>query len=166
MVYGLSVGLIAVTLTDKTSAWFGVPWGAYPLTIHSAGWGIFFNLLTTFSVSKFFVESNAEKEMKEKKHQLLQAVTGLNTERKKKVKLAWALTLFWFLVGFGPFATIGNDLFSNPNSPSLWAPFDLPSLWVWQLVFLGYGIFVMWFLAFHMGMSEPLDPEKVKRQIT
>ncbi|MDG1136574.1 MAG: sodium:solute symporter family protein [Bacteroidales bacterium] len=166
VVYGLIVGLIAVTLTDKTSAWFGVPWGAYPLTIHSAGWGIFFNLLTTFSVSKFFVESNAEKEMKEKKHQLLQAVTGLNTERKKKVKLAWALTLFWFLVGFGPFATIGNDLFSNPNSPSLWAPFGLPSLWVWQLVFLGYGIFVMWFLAFHMGMSEPIDPEKVKRQIT
>ena len=166
VVYGLIVGLIAVTLTDKTSAWFGVPWGAYPLTIHSAGWGIFFNLLTTFSVSKFFVESNAEKEMKEKKHQLLQAVTGLNTERKKKVKLAWALTLFWFLVGFGPFATIGNDLFSNPNSPSLWAPFGLPSLWVWQLVFLGYGIFVMWFLAFYMGMSEPIDPEKVKRQIT
>ncbi|MBT4785144.1 MAG: sodium:solute symporter family protein [Candidatus Marinimicrobia bacterium] len=166
VVYGLIVGLIAVTLTDKTSAWFGVPWGAYPLTIHSAGWGIFFNLLTTFSVSKFFVESNAEKEMKEKKHQLLQAVTGLNTERKKKVKLAWALTLFWFLVGFGPFATIGNDLFSNPNSPSLWTPFGLPSLWVWQLVFLGYGIFVMWFLAFHMGMSEPIDPKKVKRQIT
>ena len=166
VVYGLIVGLIAVTLTDKTSAWFGVPWGAYPLTIHSAGWGIFFNLLTTFSVSKFFVESNAEKEMKEKKHQLLQAVTGLSKERKKKVKLAWALTLFWFLVGFGPFATIGNDLFSNPNSPSLWTPFGLPSLWVWQLVFLGYGIFVMWFLAFHMGMSEPIDPEKVKRQIT
>ena len=166
VVYGLIVGLIAVTLTDKTSAWFGVPWGAYPLTIHSAGWGIFFNLLTTFSVSKFFVESNAEKEMKEKKHQLLQAVTGLSKERKKKVKLAWALTLFWFLVGFGPFATIGNDLFSNPNSPSLWAPFGLPSLWVWQLVFLGYGIFVMWFLAFHMGMSEPIDPEKVKKQIT
>jgi len=24
----------------------------------------------------------------------------------------------------------------------------------------------MWFLAFYMGMSEPIDPEKVKRQIT
>jgi Na+/proline symporter len=164
VVSGLIVGLIAVTLTDKTSAWFGVPWGAYPLTIHSAGWGIFFNLLTTFSVSNFFVETNAEKEMKEKKHQLLQAVTGLNKERKKKVKLAWALTLFWFLVGFGPFATIGNDLFSNPNTPSLWVPFGLPSLWVWQLLFLGYGIFVMWFLAFHMGMSEPINPETVKKQ--
>ena len=166
VVSGLVVGLIAVTLTDKTSAWFGVPWGAYPLTIHSAGWGIFFNLLTTFFVSKFSVESQSEKENKDKKHQLLQKVVGLTKERKKKVKLAWALTLFWFLVGFGPFATIGNDLFSNPNTPSLWVPFGLPSIWVWQLMFLVYGIFVMWFLAFHMGMSEPIDPEKVKRQPT
>ena len=164
VVSGLIIGLIAVTLTDKTSAWFGVPWGAYPLTIHSAGWGIFFNLLTTFFVSKFSVESQAEKEKKNRKHQLLQEVVGLSKERKNKVKLAWALTLFWFLVGFGPFATLGNDLFSNPNAPSLWAPFSLPSLWVWQLLFLGYGIFVMWFLAFHMGMSEPIDPEKVKSQ--
>ena len=166
VVSGLIIGLIAVTLTDKTSAWFGVPWGAYPLTIHSAGWGIFFNLLTTFFVSKFSVESQSEKENKDKKHQLLQKVVGLTKERKKKVKLAWALTLFWFLVGFGPFATIGNDLFSNPNTPSLWVPFGLPSIWVWQLMFLVYGIFVMWFLAFHMGMSEPIDPEKVKRQPT
>ena len=164
VVSGLIIGLIAVTLTDKTSTWFGVPWGAYPLTIHSAGWGIFFNLLTTFFVSKFSVESQAEKEKKNRKHQLLQEVVGLSKERKNKVKLAWALTLFWFLVGFGPFATIGNDLFSNPNAPSLWAPFSLPSIWVWQLLFLGYGIFVMWFLAFHMGMSEPIDPEKVKSQ--
>ena len=164
VVSGLIIGLIAVTLTDKTSAWFGVPWGAYPLTIHSAGWGIFFNLLTTFFVSKFSAESQAEKEKKNRKHQLLQEVVGLSKERKNKVKLAWALTLFWFLVGFGPFATIGNDLFSNPNAPSLWAPFSLPSIWVWQLLFLGYGIFVMWFLAFHMGMSEPIDPEKVKSQ--
>ena len=166
VVSGLIVGLIAVTLTDKTSAWFGVPWGAYPLTIHSAGWGIFFNLLTTFIVSKIFVESDSEKINKEKKHQLLQLVSGLSTERKKKVKLAWILTLFWFLVGFGPFASIGNAFFSDPNNPALWAPFNMPSLWVWQLVFLGYGIFVMWFLAFHMGLSDPIKEDKIKKSVS
>ena len=163
VVFGLVVGLIAVTLTDKTSAWFGVPWGAYPLTIHSAGWGIFFNLLTTFIVSRFSGESDAAKVVKAKKHKLLQSITGMTPKRKKKIKLAWGLTLVWFLVGFGPFATIGNDFFSDPNSPALWAPFGLPSLWVWQLMFLGYGIFVMWFLAFHMGFSEPIDPKKVEK---
>ena len=162
VVAGLVVGLIAVTLTDRTSAWFGVPWGAYPLTIHSAGWGIFFNLIITFLVSHFSAETDAERNNKAKKHQLLQAVSGMNSARKKKIRLAWILTLIWFLVGFGPFATIGNTIFSDPNSPALWAPFDLPSLWVWQIMFLGYGIFVMWFLAFHMGMSEPIDPKKVE----
>ena len=162
VVAGLVIGLIAVTLTDRTSAWFGVPWGAYPLTIHSAGWGIFFNLITVFLVSHFSVETDVEQKNKAKKHQLLQAVSGMNSARKKKIRLAWILTLFWFLVGFGPFATIGNTLFSDPNTPALWAPFALPSIWVWQIIFLGYGIFVMWFLAFHMGMSEPIDPKKVE----
>ena len=162
IVAGLVVGLIAVTLTDRTSAWFGVPWGAYPLTIHSAGWGIFFNLIITFLVSHFSAETDAERNNKAKKHQLLQAVSGMNSARKKKIRLAWILTLIWFLVGFGPFATIGNTIFSDPNSPALWAPFALPSIWVWQIMFLGYGIFVMWFLAFHMGMSEPIDPKKVE----
>ena len=166
VVAGLVVGLIAVTLTDRTSAWFGVPWGAYPLTIHSAGWGIFFNLIITFLVSHFSAETDAERNNKAKKHQLLQAVSGMNSARKKKIRLAWILTLIWFLVGFGPFATIGNTVFSDPNSPALWAPFALPSIWVWQIMFLGYGIFVMWFLAFHMGMSEPIDPKKVENFLT
>ena len=166
VVAGLVVGLIAVTLTDRTSAWFGVPWGAYPLTIHSAGWGIFFNLIITFLVSHFSAETDAERNNKAKKHQLLQAVSGMNSARKKKIRLAWILTLIWFLVGFGPFATIGNTIFSDPNSPAFWAPFALPSIWVWQIMFLGYGIFVMWFLAFHMGMSEPIDPKKVENFLT
>jgi len=164
VVAGLIVGLIAVTLTDKTAAWFGVPWGAYPMTIHSAGWGIVFNLLTVFLISFLFPESKAKKTKKEKKHSLLQSVSGLTPYKKKKIRLAWVLTLIWFLVGFGPFATIGNSIFSDPNLPQMWAPFSLPSLWVWQLMFLAYGIFVMWYLAFYMGLSNPIDPTKIEKQ--
>ena len=163
VVAGLVVGLIAVTLTDKTSGGFGVPWGAYPFTIHSAGWGILFNLITTIVVSLLTRESDLRKKIKQQKHDLLQAVSGINQERKKKIRSAWVLTLIWFLVGFGPFATIGNSLFSDPNLPQLWAPLSLPSLWVWQLLFLAYGVFVMWYLAFYMGLSEPIDPAKVDR---
>ena len=76
--------------------------------------------------------------------------------------MAWLLVLIWFLFGFGPFATIGNSIFSNPNDPVSWGPFGLPSLWVWQLVFLLFGIFVMWFLAFYMGFSKPIDPDNVE----
>ena len=28
---------------------------------------------------------------------------------------------------------------------------------------LGFGIFVMWFLAFHVGLSNPSPPEEVER---
>ena len=163
VVAGLIVGLIAVTLTDRTSVWFAVPWGAYPFTIHSAGWGIFFNLITTFFVSSISKETEIEKDNKNRVHELLSTVAGSNFYQKKKIGLAWVLTLIWFLVGFGPFATIGNSIFSDPNSPSLWAPFGLPSLWIWQIIFLCYGIFVMWFLAFYMGLSKPIDPERVDR---
>jgi len=31
------------------------------------------------------------------------------------------------------------------------------------LLFLIYGIFVMWFLAFYMGLSEPIDSDRIKK---
>ncbi len=160
--FGLIAGLVAVTLTDKTSTWFGVPWGAYPLTIHSAGWGIFVNLIVVGLGTFFFPDSEDRIIKKKKRHEFIQSVSGLAEERKKLIPLAWVLTLIWFVIGFGPFATIGNALFSNPNNPLTWAPLGLPSLWIWQLVFLLYGIFVMWFLAFFMGLSKPIDVEKIK----
>ena len=52
---------------------------------------------------------------------------------------------------------------NNPNDPISWAPFGLPSLWVWQFGFLAFGIFVMWFLAFYMELSEPIPPGEVER---
>jgi hypothetical protein len=143
--------------------WFGVPWGAYPLTIHSAGWGIFFNVVIAMLVSKTTTESNNHRIKREKRHAFLQEVSGLSVAQKKKTTLAWILTLVWFLIGFGPFATIGNTIFSNPNDPLTWSPLGLPSIWVWQLLFLVYGIFVMWFLAFQMGLSEPIKLERIEK---
>jgi SSS family solute:Na+ symporter len=180
VVWGLVAGLIAVTLTDRPigvvpdiinafipsflDIKFGaMPWGRYPLTIHSAGWGILFNLIVTLAVSFTGTEPEGEKEHRRKRHAFLQDVSGISPDRQKHVPLAWGLTLFWFLVGFGPFAVVGNTLFSDPNTPSTWGPFGLPSLWVWQLFFLAFGIFVMWFLAFHIGLSKPVEPEEVER---
>ena len=63
---GLIAGLLAVTLTDKMSSIFPLPWGAYPLTIHSAGWGIFFNIIFTGFGSYFFPDSDQKNLDKEK----------------------------------------------------------------------------------------------------
>ncbi len=158
---GLIAGLIGVTLTDKIVSVFGLPWGAYPLTIHSAGWGIFFNLLFTIVFSFLYPDSEDETKEKKKKHTFLKNLAGVPVAKRKYIPLAIGLTLFWFLIGFGPFATIGNTLFSDPNNPATWTPFGLPSIWVWQLIFLVYGIFIMWFLAFFMELSKPISPERV-----
>ena len=162
IILGLISGLVAVTLTDKMSSLFPLPWGAYPLTIHSAGWGIFFNAIFTIVGSYFFPDSNDRIIERKKRHAFLSEIAGVSKEKKKLIPLAWLLVLIWFLFGFGPFATIGNSIFSNPNDPVSWAPFGLPSLWVWQLVFLLFGIFVMWFLAFYMGFSKPIAPDNVE----
>jgi len=159
--WGLIAGLAAVTLTDKTSSVFGVPWGRFPLTIHSAGWGITFNLAVAIIVSFLFPESGKDLEGRTKKHALLKELASVPEDKQKFKPLALILTLFWFIVGFGPFAVVGNTLFSNPDLPETWKPFGLPSLWVWQLVMLVFGIFVMWFLAFFLGLSKPISPEKV-----
>ena len=55
---GLIAGLIAVTLTESIGVSIfkslGIdPWGRWPLTIHSAGWGILFNLGIAIIVSYF-----------------------------------------------------------------------------------------------------------------
>ena len=159
---GLIAGLLAVTLTDKMSSIFSLPWGAYPLTIHSAGWGIFFNIIFTGFGSYFFPDIDQKNLDKEKRHAFLSEVAGVPESKKKLVPLAYCLVIFWFLFGFGPFAMIGNTLFSDPNIPATWAPFNLPSIWIWQLVFLFFGIFVMWFLAFYMGFSQPISSKKIE----
>ena len=165
IVFGLIAGLITVTLTDKTSIWFGLPWGSYPLTIHSAGCGIFVNLIVTITTSFFIKDDKKRKKIKNKRHEFLSKISVLSEKKKKFVPLAWILTMIWFLVGFGPFATIGNSFFSNPNQTITWSPFGLPSIWIWQLFFLGYGIFVMWFLAFYMELSKPVKEETIQKYI-
>ena len=183
VVWGLVAGLAAVTLTDRTvsevlpvimgfvklfmpdriaSTISDTPWGAYPLTIHSAGWGIFFNMLVAVLVSYLRPDVGDERDRKASHHRFVQAVSGISQERRRHVPWAWLFTAVWFLVGFGPFAVVGNTLFGDPNAPATWGPFGLPSLWVWQLLMLAYGIFVMWYLAFYVGLSRPVPPDRVE----
>ena len=117
VVWGLVAGLVAVTLTDRTVAEIlpaimgfiqlflperiassvgDAPWGAYPLTIHSAGWGIFFNLLVAVLVSYLWPETGADREKKAKHHRFVQAVSGISEDRRRHVPLAWLLTVSGF----------------------------------------------------------------------
>jgi Na+/proline symporter len=155
---GLAAGLIAVTLTESIGvAWFGVEaWGRWPLTLHSAFWGIFFNFGIAIAVSAM-TQNKADTDHRMTFHNFLREHSSLSAEKKKLVPMAWIITLVWFFFGVGPGAVIGNTIFGNPNDYASWT-FGMPSIWAWQLLWWALGVGMMWFLAYKMGMSTV--PEK------
>ena len=151
---GLIAGLVAVTCTESIGAALGVTaWGRWPLTIHSAGWGIFFNLGIAILVS-FFTQNSDELSHKMKFHNFLKEYAGLPSEKKNLIPIAWIITLLWFFFGIGPGAVIGNWVFGDPTNPDTWI-FGIPSIWAWQILFWVIGVYMMWMLAYKMELSTP-----------
>jgi Na+/proline symporter len=156
--FGLIAGIIAVTLTETIGQqWFGIEaWGRWPLTIHSAGWGLLFNLGLAIIIS-MFTQNRDEQEHKAKYHEFLKEHAGLPASKLGLKPIAWIMTLVWFFFGIGPGAVIGNTIFGNPNDSATWV-FGIPSIWAWHIIWWALGVFMMWFLAYKMQMSTM--PEK------
>jgi Na+/proline symporter len=150
VVLGLMAGLIAVTLTENVGAQY-MPWGRWPLTIHSAGWGILFNLGIAILVS-LVTQKADDHAHKMTFHNFLREHATLPASKKGMVPIAWIITLVWFFFAIGPGAVIGNTLFGNPNDSGTWT-FGIPSIWAWQLLWWALGVCMMWFLAYRMEMS-------------
>ena len=152
---GLVAGLIAVTLTESIGKdIFGITaWGRWPLTIHSAGWGILFNLGLAIIVS-YFTQNTADTEHKMKFHSFLREHASLSPEKRRLIPTAVIITLLWFFFGIGPGAVIGNWIFGSPLDPNTWV-FGIPSIWAWQILFWILGVYMMWMLAYKMEMSTP-----------
>jgi hypothetical protein len=130
-------------------------WGRWPLTIHSAGWGILFNLGLAIIISAV-TQNRQETDHRMQFHNFLREHASLPVHKKGLVPIAWIVTLAWFFFAIGPGAVIGNWIFGDPNNPSTWL-FGLPSIWTWQLLFWAVGVFMMWLLAIKMEMSTVPD---------
>lgn len=150
IVLGLIAGLVAVTLTENIGAQY-MPWGRWPLTIHSAGWGILFNLSIAILVSAI-TQNREDYAHKMGFHDFLREHARLPADKRGLVPIAWIVALIWFFFGIGPGAVIGNTLFGNPNDATTWM-FGIPSIWAWQLVWWAIGVFMMWLLAYKMELS-------------
>nr|VFK50494.1 MAG: Na+/proline symporter [Candidatus Kentron sp. TUN]VFK51739.1 MAG: Na+/proline symporter [Candidatus Kentron sp. TUN] len=161
---GLIAGLIAVVATEKIGvSWFGIEaWGRWPLTIHSAGWGILFNLSIAIIVS-MFTQNPDDKEHRMGYHNFLREHAALPEAKRWLIPLAWIITVVWFFFGVGPGAVIGNDVFGNPNDMATWI-FGIPSIWAWQILWWVLGVFMMWFLAYKMEFSTVPEMEIVVLQ--
>jgi Na+/proline symporter len=161
--WGLAVGLLAVIFTEtfgqSIAGIVGVelPWGRWPWTIHSAGWGMIFNLGVCLIISAMTQDSKAEKHRMQY-HDFLRSHASLSPEKKGLVPVAWGITLAWMFFGIGPGAVIGNWIFGAPNDAANWT-FGIPSIWAWQILFWILGVGMMWFLAYKMEMSTVPDKE-------
>ena len=145
--WGLAAGLTAVTFTYVTELGGLIGIGRYPLTLHSAGWGIFFNLLVTIVVSALTQGQGENDAHRSRYHDFLREHTALSASKKKWIKPAWLLTITWFLFAIGPFAVLGNE-----TDPALWH-FGIPTIWLWQVGWWIVGCVMMYLLAFKLEMS-------------
>ena len=150
---GLIAGLVAVTLTESIGqTWFGIEaWGRWPLTIHSAGWGILFNLGIAVLVS-FVTQNQDDHEHKMTFHTFLREHAGLSPEKRALIPRAWVFVIVWFIFAIGPGAVIGNTIFGSPLDATTWT-FGIPSIWAWQILWWVIGVVMMWFLAYKLEMS-------------
>ena len=155
---GLCVGLVAVLLTEPVGAavaqflGFDLPWRRWPWTIHSAGWGIFFNVLTCAVVS-LATCGGAVRHHRDGFHRYLHARAGLPASKQVMQPAVWALILGWMFFAIGPGAVLGNDLFGAPGAGIAAWKLGIPSLWAWQIIWWALGVFVIWWLAYKMEFA-------------
>ena len=161
---GLFFGLLAVIFTESFGASiagvFGMelPWGRWPLTMHSAGWGMFINLLFCLPISAM-TQSDEGTTHRMKYHNFLREHATLPAHKQGLKPIAWIITLAWMFFGIGPGAVIGNDIFGAPDAGVEGWTFGIPSIWAWQILFWILGVGMMWFLAYKMEMSTVPDRE-------
>ena len=154
VICGLIGGLLAVTFTYVTELGGLIGIGRYPLTIHSAGWGILVNLVLTVGVSALTQpKTAAATEHRDRYHRFIARHAALPPEKRKWRLPVWGLVIVWFLFAIGPFAVLGNQA-----DPAEWL-FGIPTLWVWQIAWWICGCVMIYLLAFKLEMSTVPEAE-------
>lgn len=154
--WGLAAGTLAVILTDsigQTLLGSLLPWGRWPLTIHSAGWGIAANVAVCVVVSAL-TQDERQNRHRQKVHSFLTLHGSMRPGRRRFVPIAWLATLGWLFFAVGPGAIIGNEIFGAPQDGTSGWMFGIPSIWAWQILFWVLGVGLIWFLAYFLEMGK------------
>jgi len=153
---GLALGMLIVFFTEPPGLilfeglFVELPWGRWPLTIHSAAWGLAFNLAIVL-VSSAVTLNAPDRYERDRLHDALFDATKLDVGGRG---LFWALMLLWGFFSYGPAAVLGNSFFSNPIFSPMEASLGVPSLWVWQILFWLLGVVLVWWLAYRIGFGQ------------
>ena len=155
---GIIIGIIIVILTETIGQQISgnrLPWGRWPLTIHSGVWGLLFNVFICFSVSAFssLTKMDSDRNHRQKYHDFLNDHMGLHPSRTKLRSFAYVIALIWLFFGAGPGQVLGNSFFGEPSAGYEEWILKIPSLWGYQLIWWFFGIGLIWFLASKMDLS-------------
>ena len=170
---GIIIGIIIVILTETIGQQISgnrLPWGRWPLTIHSGVWGLMFNIFVCFSVSAFssLAKLDLNRDHRQKFHDFLNEHMGLHPNRTKLRSFAYVIVLVWFFFGAGPGQVLGNNFFGSPNAGYDNWILKIPSIWGYQLIWWFFGIGLVWFLASKMDLStlpnKPIQPNDLYKE--
>jgi solute:Na+ symporter, SSS family len=156
VIAGLVFGALLVLFTEPfglilfEGLFLDLPWGRWPLTVHSAAWGLFFNLGACLLVSTF-TRGGEERDRRQRLHDAFARDDRVGGKAARSAK--WSLMLLWLFFAMGPGAILGNDFFSRPIFTGTDVSLGVPSLLVWQLLFWIGGVPLVWWLAYPGRMS-------------
>lgn len=155
---GAAFGIFAVLVTDSLGgnilSFLGLdlPWGRWPWTIHSAAWGMFFNLLAVIVISAITLGRDRGATALD-----MRAFFREHSNRKAKSRAlkpaAWSAVLAWFFLALGPGVVMGNFTFGPAGGGFEAWVVGMPSLWAWTLLFWVLGVFMIWFLSYKLEFA-------------
>ncbi|RFC66596.1 hypothetical protein [Mesorhizobium denitrificans] len=157
VIVGLILGILLVVFTEPFGLilfdrfFVEIPWGRWPLTIHSAAWGLAFNFLAVLLVS-LFSRGGEERTHREQLHAAFES-SDPRVVRGAAITARWSLILVWSFLALGPGAILGNSFFSDPIFTQGSITPGLPSLLIWQILFWIVGVVLVWWLAYQGGLS-------------
>ncbi len=155
---GLILGGLVVFFTEPPglilfeALFLDLPWGRWPLTVQSAGWGLALNLGAVLVVS-IFTRKGEERAHRDRLHDEFAARWRTDWGGRGARAAKWSLTFIWAFLALGPGAILGNSFFSQPIFTEGEASLGLPSLWAWQLLFWLIGVPLVWWLAYRTGLG-------------
>jgi Na+/proline symporter len=160
---GLILGGLVVVFTEPPGLIFfdglfaELPWGRWPLTIHSAAWGLAVNVVGSLLVA-IFTRQDAERERREALHAIYRRDHRIDLGGRAARTAIWSLTLLWVFLALGPGAILGNTFFAHPVFTETELTLGVPSLWVWQASFWIIGVMLVWWLAYRSRLSTAEGP--------
>jgi SSS family solute:Na+ symporter len=155
---GLAFGILFVVFTEPPGLivfdglFVQLPWGRWPLTIHSAAWGLAINVGASLLVA-IFTRQDAEREHRNVLHGSFQRDHRIAFGGRAARSAEWSLTLLWVFLALGPGAILGNSFFAHPVFTEADIALGVPSLWVWQAFFWIIGVLLVWWLAYRSRLS-------------